>query len=100
MSESTILTIGGTVCTALIGAIATLWKDHVRSKAKSEERYLQCEERHNKTQIELLHVTEEVGELKGSIHLAREIGPKLEALSMIAPKIDELRKVIEDKIGQ
>jgi|DEB0MinimDraft_10_1074344.scaffolds.fasta_scaffold353219_1 hypothetical protein len=88
MSDTTILTLGGTICTALIGAIATLWRDQVQSKkngeqreARAEERYLRCEERHNETRTDLLRVTEEVGQLKGTIHLASELGPKLDRLA-------------------
>lgn len=93
IDPATTYSVGG----LLIVAVGALWKDLVASKKKNEERYLQCENKHNKTQEELLHVTKEVGELKGSTDLARKVITRLDGLSEIGVKIDDLKKAIEDK---
>lgn len=79
-NTSLLLTVGGAVCTTLVAAVGSLWKDHRDSKKRSEENHLRCEEQHHSTRAELLNVTREVGELKGKVHIAQEIGSKLDEL--------------------
>jgi len=80
MDNTLLLTVGGTICTTLVAAVGALWKDHRDSKKRSEENHLRCEEQHQSTRSELLTVTREVGELKGKVHIAQEIGTKLDEL--------------------
>jgi hypothetical protein len=68
---------------ALVGAIGTLWRIVIR-------RAHECEKKHEKTQGELLVVTKEVGELKGRVQIAEQIGPKL----------DSIQAAIESKDGE
>ena len=67
--------------TGLVAAVATLWRIVIK-------RANDCERKHESTQKDLLRVTGEVGELKGRISIAEQIGPKL----------DEIHKALrEDK---
>ena len=67
--------------TGLVAAVATLWRIVIK-------RANDCERKHENTQKDLLRVTGEVGELKGRISIAEQIGPKL----------DEIHKALrEDK---
>jgi hypothetical protein len=62
-----------TLVTALVGAVTVLWRIVIK-------RANDCEAKHEKTSGELLQVTKEVGELKGRIHLAEKIVPKLDSI--------------------
>jgi hypothetical protein len=66
---------------ALVTAIGVLWRIVIK-------RANDCEQKHEKTQGELLVVTKEVGELKGRVHIAEQIGPKL----------DEIRNAIKGDV--
>jgi len=61
--------------TALIGAIATLWRIVIK-------RANDCEQKHEKTTGELMNMKEEVGELKGRVQIAEQIVPKLNAIHL------------------
>lgn len=65
--------------TGLVAAVATLWRIVIK-------RANDCERKHESTQSKLLEVTGEVGELKGRISIAEQIGPKL----------DEIHKVLRE----
>lgn len=58
---------------SLVGAVATLWRIVIK-------RATECERKHESTQNQLLGVTEELGELKGRVSIAEQIGPKLDAI--------------------
>ena len=62
-----------TLGTALVGAIAILWRVVIK-------RANDCERKHEKTSGDLLIVTKEVGELKGKISIAESLSPKLEQI--------------------
>ena len=78
--DPTLLTIGGGICTALVGAVGVLWKEHRASKALSEERHQKCEDQHTETRGDLLNVTREVGELKGRVGVAEQLEPTLKGI--------------------
>lgn len=74
---------------ALVGAIGTLWRIVIK-------RANDCEAKHEKTQGELLVVTKEVGELKGRVQIAEQIGPKLEAIHRAVRTSEDHHSVSED----
>ena len=69
MSDEMLYTLG----TALVGAIAILWRVVIK-------RANDCERKHEKTSGDLLIVTKEVGELKGKISIAESLSPKLDEI--------------------
>lgn len=87
--DPTLLTIGGAVCTTLVGAIGVLWKEHRTSKSLSEKRHQQCEDQHATTRGDLLQVTREVGELKGRVGLAEELQPTLREMQKDLTRLKE-----------
>lgn len=81
MDTTTFLTITGAVGAAGASAIIALWKVVINA-------HKDCERKHENTQSELLNVTREVGELKGKVHIAKEIGDKLDELKDAVLKKD------------
>lgn len=75
--DDMLLTAMGT----LSAVVALFWKiinaHHKETKEKGEKLESKLEE----NQSHLLHITEEMGKLKGRVSLAEEITPKLDAIS-------------------
>lgn len=65
--------IGPTALAAIGAGFAAIWKFVVK-------RADECERKHEATTAELMSVKEEVGELKGRIHIAENIVPKLDEI--------------------
>lgn len=79
MSDEILYALG----TALVGAITILWRVVIK-------RANDCEAKHEKTTGELMNMKEEVGELRGKVDLARQIGPKIDKLTyLVAAKTGE-----------
>lgn len=60
--------------TGLTGAVAALWKRQVNQSDKLEKK-------HDQAINNIASLSREVGELKGRIHLAEKISPKIDELA-------------------
>lgn len=98
-ADGTLLSMAGVIGTALVTAIVALWNDLQKSKKasdlkyeetqkyyelksnESEMRYNHLESKNEKTEIQLLKVTEDIGELKGRVHFAEELSAKIDKLT-------------------
>ena len=74
MDSSSIVPIMAAATTGLTGAVAALWKHQVNQSDKIEKRHYEALDHINK-------LSSEVGELRGRIHIAEELTPKIDALA-------------------
>lgn len=74
MDSSSIVPIMAAATTGLTGAVAALWKHQVNQSNKIEKRHYEALDHINK-------LSSEVGELRGRIHIAEELNPKIDALA-------------------
>ena len=71
----------------LAGVIGILWKINQKNTGKIEGRADRIEKKHDQTMKEMVHVTREVGELKGRIDLAEKIHPRLDDLQNLSEEV-------------
>jgi FtsZ-binding cell division protein ZapB len=74
MDNSSIVPIMAAATTGLTGAVAALWKHQVKQSDKIEKK-------HDQAINNIADLSREVGELKGRIHLAEKISPKIDELA-------------------
>ena len=74
MDSSSIVPIMAAATTGLTGAVAALWKHQVKQSDKIEKK-------HDQAIGNIADLSREVGELKGRIHLAEKISPKIDELA-------------------
>ena len=74
MDSSSIVPIMAAATTGLTGAVAALWKHQVKQSEKIEKKHAQAINN-------IADLSREVGELKGRIHLAEKISPKIDELA-------------------
>lgn len=96
ISEATILTALGAAGTTLTGAIVALWQVVNKQANEFKKRADDCEEKHETTSKKLLHVTSEVGELRGRIHMAEKVNVQLSGLSDMVETMVEKKMHEED----
>lgn len=83
-SLDTIILIGKYVVGGLVAAIGVLWRTVLKNSKD-------CEAKHERTHGEMVVMAKEVGELKGSISLAKELTPKIDDLSKdVLTALDEI----------
>lgn len=82
----------------LAGVIALLYKVNQGSNLKIEKRADTIEEKHDASMGKIIEVTREVGELRGKIHLAEKIHPKLDSIHQMAQDVLEAVKGKRDDV--
>ena len=74
MDSSSIVPIMAAATTGLTGAVAALWKHHIKQSDKIEKRHYEALDK-------ITQLNSEVGELRGRVHVAEQITPKIDALA-------------------
>ncbi|MGJ8677235.1 MAG: hypothetical protein ACSHX0_06940 [Akkermansiaceae bacterium] len=89
MPEDAIWIFGGIVLTALVSVVGVLWKIVLKSKDDSEKSKIKLEAKYEDSQEEHKVILKEVGELKGRIHFAEELSPKITNIEALTRQVLE-----------
>ena len=65
VSLATVLGIGGTIVTTLLGAIGILWRLHLGNNKATDERLTKSEAKNEELQTEIVDVKTELGRVDG-----------------------------------
>ena len=97
---SSVLAVGGAVCTALVAAIGTLWRIHVKANERLEARAEDCERKHEAAGERIVVLTSSVAALEARRDVADELAEPLQKLGDGMLKLAKQVQAIADREGE